>query len=88
MIDDGSSQEELRQRGLELQAALPQPTGWAAWWHQRRRQPSEGAEIANGTLGLALGAGIWGVLLALPGVILWIVRRLRQNPCLPRARER
>ncbi|HVM35593.1 MAG TPA: hypothetical protein VM784_09630 [Actinomycetota bacterium] len=80
MIDGGSSEEDLRQRGLELQAALPQPTGWAARWHQRRRQPSEGAEVAAATLDLALAAGIWGVLLAIPGVIIWIARRLRQKP--------
>ena len=80
MVDDRSSQEELRQRGLALQAALPQPTGWAARWYQRGRQPSEGAEVAAGTLDLALAAGIWGVLLAIPGVIIWIVRRLSQKP--------
>ena len=38
-----------------------------------------GAEVAEGTFGLAMEAGIWGVLLAVPGVIIWIVRRLRQK---------
>ena len=79
MVNDSSSADELRQRGLELQAALPQPTGWTATWRERKRRPTEGAEVAEGTFGLALEAGIWGVLLAIPGVIIWIVRRLRQR---------
>lgn len=79
MVNDSSSADELRQRGLELQAALPQPTGWVGTWRQRKRRPSEGAEVAEGTVGLALEAGIWGVLLAIPGVIIWIVRRLRRK---------
>jgi hypothetical protein len=79
MANDSSTADDLRQRGLALQAALPQPTRWAANWRRRTRSPSEGAEVAEGTFGLALEAGIWGVLLAVPGVIIWIVRRLRQR---------
>ena len=79
MIGDSSSEEELRQRGRELQAALPQPTGLAASGHRRKRQPSEGAEVAEGTVDLALEAGSWGMLLAIPGVIIWMVRRLRRK---------
>lgn len=79
MARDTSSAQDLRRRGLELQAALPQPTGWAASWRERKRLASEGAEVAEGTFWLALEAGIWGVLLAAPGVIIWIVRRLRKK---------
>lgn len=77
MTDDGASHDELRRRGLELQAELPEPTGWGARWLNRRR--SEGAEVAEGTLDLALVGGLWGVLLAIPAVIIWVVRRLRQK---------
>jgi hypothetical protein len=79
MVDHGSSHEELRLRGLELQAAVPEPTGWGSRWADRRRQPSEGAEVAAGTLDLALEVGPWAMLLAIPGVIIWIVRRVRHR---------
>ena len=78
VTDDGSSHDQLRQRGLELQAALPVPSGWGARWRDRRR-PSEGAEVAEGTVDLALVGGLRGVLLAIPAVLIWIVRRLRQG---------
>ena len=78
MTEDGSSHDQLHQRGLELQAAIPEPTGWGARWLNRRR-PSEGADVAGGTLELALVGGLWGVLLAVPAVIIWVVRRLRQR---------
>jgi flagellar biogenesis protein FliO len=59
-----------------LQAALPQPSGGAA---RRADKPtSEGAEIAGGTLDLALGFGLVGILLAIPGGIIWLLRRLRR----------
>lgn len=78
VTDDGSSHDQLRQRGLELQAALPVPSGRGARWMNRRR-PSEGAEVAEGTLDLALVGGVWGLLLAIPAGIIWVVRRLRQR---------
>ena len=69
--------EELRRRGLELQAALPQPSPRAARRADKRR--SEGVDIVDGTADLALNAGLWGVLLAVPGIIMWLWRRLRRS---------
>jgi len=62
---------------LELQAALPEPSRRAA--RRAARQSSEGRDVAEGTSDLALGFGLWGVLLAVPGVIIWLVRRLRNR---------
>ena len=59
-----------------MQAALPQPRGRAA---QREDQPpSEGAEVAFGAVDLASAFGLVGVLLAIPGAIIWLLRRLRR----------
>jgi hypothetical protein len=60
------SQEELQRRGIELQAALPQPDLFAPKWLRTDRRSSEGREIAEGTVDLAVTAGIWGVILAVP----------------------
>jgi hypothetical protein len=78
--EGGSSQEEARRRGLELQAALPQPKAWQAKWLRWRRRHSEEAEMADGISDLAMIGSIWGVLVAIPGVIIWLVRRLRRKP--------
>ena len=78
-MTDDSSREDRRRRGLELQAGLPQSTGWAARWDERKRRRSEGAEVAEGTVGMAMDAGLWGLLLAIPGGIIWLVRRLRRE---------
>ena len=65
---------------FELQAALPQSTGWGARWTRRKRRASGGVEVVEGNLDLALVGGVWGVLLAIPGVLIWIVDRLRRKP--------
>jgi hypothetical protein len=68
--------DELRRRGLELQAAVPVPTGRAA---RRADKPtSDGAEVAGGIVDLALGFGLVGILLAIPGAIIWLLRRLQR----------
>ena len=64
--------DHARRRGLELQAALPQP-------RRARRPRSEGAEVADATVDGALSLGLWGLLLAVPGVIIWLRRRLRRR---------
>ena len=78
-MDDGASHEELRRRGLELQAALPEPSARAARWLGPRRKTSEGGELVGGTVDLALASGIWAALLAVPALIIWLVRRLRRS---------
>ncbi len=78
MVDKVPSLEERRQRGLELQAALPKSTGWHAKRLARnKQQQSEGAELAKGALDLALIGGPWGIVVAIPAAIIWILRRLR-----------
>ena len=76
-LDDGAS-AECRRRGLELQSRLPQPTGLARWWGRKRRS-SEGAEIAEGTVDLALAGAGRGLLLVVPALLIWVIRRLRKH---------
>ena len=63
-----------------MQAVLPEPSGWAARRLTRKKnKSSEGAEIVDSVVELALTGWLWGVLIAVPGVIIWIVRRLRHK---------
>ncbi len=78
-MDDGASHEELRRRGLELQAARPEPSARAARWPGARRKTSEGGELVGGTVELALAGGLWAALLTVPALIIWLVRRLRRS---------
>ena len=78
-MDHRASKEELRRRGLELQAALPEPGRWSARWHHWRRRSSDAEDVAHGAVDLALAGGIWGLLLAVPAAIVWLVRRLRDR---------
>lgn len=72
------SDEELRRRGLELQATLPEPSRFAKRW-SRRREPSEGRQLLAATLGAAADLGIWGIVLAAPGAVVWLVFRRRAH---------
>ena len=78
-MDDGASQEKLRRRGLELQAALPEPGRWSARWHARRRRLSDAEDVVHSAVDLALAGWIGGLLLAVPAAIVWLVRRLRDR---------
>ena len=60
--------------------ACPARNSAGAGSNCKPRRRSEGAEVAEGTVDLALTAGLWGVLLAVPGVIVWLWRRLQQKP--------
>ena len=62
-------------RGLELQAALPQPSRWAAERIRRRDRRADGADVAWSVADVP-GLG-WAALLAVPGVTIWLLRRLR-----------
>ena len=75
-MGDGEPGDELRRRGLELQATVPEPRNWMA---RRRKPPSEGHELADGVAHHVIGEGLWALVVAIPGVILWLVRRHRQK---------
>ena len=46
-------------------------------WSRRRREPSEGRQLLGGTLGAAADLGLWGLVLAAPGAVVWLVTRRR-----------
>ena len=75
---DREAQEELRRRGLEMQAALPEPSPQAREYQRRQERRSEGDNTAGevAACGLGLGLGLWGLLLAVPYLIVRLVRRL------------
>ena len=75
---NGSHGERIR-HGRELQAALPEPSARVTRLLSRRKKWSEGGEIVEGVVDLALTGWLWGLILAVPGVIIWILRRLRQR---------
>ena len=77
-MEDGVSAEELRRRGLELQAAIPEPSGAAKNWHRGKDERREGIEIAYGAADLGAGFGLLGLVLVVPGVAIWALRRLRR----------
>jgi hypothetical protein len=55
----------------QLEDGLPKPR-----WSRRPR--SERAEVADATVHGVLDLGVWGGLLAVPGVALWLRRRRRR----------
>jgi hypothetical protein len=67
--------DELRRRGQELQAALPDPSGWGPGFLRRRKERSEGGELVDGSADLVISGGLWGLLLAAPGVVIYLLRR-------------
>ena len=75
---EGQGPEELRRRGLELQAQLPEPSPRALARAARRQERAGPVELAAGGTELL---GIWGALFAVPAaVIWWISRRRRHRP--------
>ena len=73
------SADELRRRGLELQAALPEPLGWGSGLLRRRKDRSEGGELVEGSADLVISGGLWGLLLAVPGILMYLLRRNRRS---------
>jgi hypothetical protein len=72
-----TSDDERRRQGLALQAELPEPSSRA----MRRRPRSDGAEVAETTAALVLETGLWGLVIALPGAVIWLLsRRRRRQP--------
>jgi hypothetical protein len=76
-MDDSTN--ELRRYGLELQAALPEPSGWGSGFFRWRKQRSEGGELVEGSADLFISGGIWGLLLAVPGIVIYLLRRSRRS---------
>ena len=76
-MNGAAANDEDRRLNLELQAALPAPSQLASRWSRRRREPSEGRELAAETLGAATEVGLWAILLAAPGAVVWWRRRRR-----------
>jgi hypothetical protein len=70
--------DELRRRGLELQAALPEPSPRLLEYQRRQQKRSGGEKAAEGVASLGLELGLWGLLLAVPYVIIRPLRRLRR----------
>ena len=71
---DSQEKDELRRRGLELQAALPLPHH--SRWFKGQRDRSEGDDASGEAALLALEFGLIGLLLALPYMIIRLLRRL------------
>ena len=70
--------DEERRRGVQLQAALPEPSRFAAKW-TRRGESSEGSELLGATVGAGVDLGLWGIVLAAPGAVVWLIRRRRAS---------
>jgi hypothetical protein len=81
MASSRPDDDELRRRGLELQAALPEPSSRALEHERRQESRTEGEKTAEGVawLGLEIGhVGIWGLVLVVPYLIIHLWRRLRR----------
>lgn len=79
------SDEELRRRGVEMPAMLPEPSRFAR--RCRGRELSEGKQLLGGTLEAAADLGLVGIVLAAPGAVVWVVtrtRRTREAQSVPR----
>jgi hypothetical protein len=73
---DAQGHDESRRRGLEMQAALPEPSPRALEWERRRRRRDKSGDAAWALADLS-GYG-WGALVAVPGLLIWLYRRLRR----------
>lgn len=63
-----SDDDDLRRRGLELQAQLPKPSPQARARAARREERSGPVELAAGATDFL---GIWGALLGIPAALPW-----------------
>jgi hypothetical protein len=59
-----------------MQAALPEPSPRLLKYQRRQERRSGGEEAAEGVAWLGLELGLWGLLLAVPYVIIRLLRRL------------
>ena len=70
------SDDELRRRGLELQAQLPEPSPKALERAARRAERAGPIELAAGATEVV---GFWGALVAVPAAVIWWVWRRRRG---------
>jgi hypothetical protein len=75
---DRQDPDELRRRGLELQAALPEPSPRVREHLRRRENRSQTEEAAEGVAWFGPELGLWGVLLVVPYLIIRLLRRLQR----------
>ena len=73
---DRQAQEELRRRGLAMPAALPAPSPRALEYQRGQERRSKGEQRAAEAAWFGLELGLWGLLLAVPYLILRLLRRL------------
>ena len=71
--------DELRKRGLELQAAIPRPSRRIPKWLDPTCEPSAGKQVAGATAYELAIDGLWGLLFVAPVAVVWLVRRLRDR---------
>ena len=83
-MNEPTSADEMRRIGEEMQRGIPTPSRRVPRWLHQPSGNSERRETTGATIDTLVDYGLVGLLVALPGIVLAIVRARRRPQHLAR----